>query len=435
MLEKDYQSVIGRPIPYRKFGFSHSHDFFRSLKDVLQVAYRNNHLLLFGIADESTEHILKMVQKQKKPKFYNSLNSTSQKAAPKKRLNSTVFHPSALTRSGIVKVLKKYPKGFSILKLADYYLEVNGTKLDVKSSKELPSFILQMPDIAQLDYGKKEKSGNNLYVFPSKTLSGYQKLLENKLGSLSTSSCFTVAAVSTTTAVAASSSNTVQSWIDSLSCNATCSTTCSTVTSASSMSYKRYKAATLKASSSCASSSGNSYKALSDQKTCDGTVIQRFQKLSSETSSGVSSQASVSEVSLTASSSKIDSFILQKSIAVNSKTSATSDLDNLSVFEDETPPASSLLKQEIINLLHECRSEIRSIKLPSLYKNKYGKELDLHKHGYYSIIELMATMTDKVSMCRLSRTGDWLLKIRSSKLEKSKGEVTILVNLFMYLYQ
>ena len=410
MLEKDYAAVMGQPLPYRKFGFLNPDDFFRSLTDILHVTFQHNQILLFGIADKSTEHIMKMVRKQKKPKFYNSITSTQQQpTSSKKKFQSSLNYPTAHTREGVMKVLNKHANGFSILKLQQLYHEVNGTKLDVKKVDEIPALLLNMKDIAKLDYGKREKSGNNLYVFPSATLVSYQKSLKKKVGSTDTQLARlgdppALGGVSKVAATTCTISTTVQSWVNSVSsCSVEVSSCTNTMASTLSHCKGPHEA---KPCSILPETSSNPRQS-------------RFHKLSSTTSSGIMSQTS-SSTSGTYSetdTSQCKSIINKKSSGIKND----SELNAIVEFEDTTPPASSMLKQEIIELLRDCKTEIRSIKVPSLYKKKYGKVLDLHKHGYYSIVELISTMTAQISMCRLTRTGDWLFKLRSAKSDKGSG--------------
>ena len=417
MLEKDYSAVIGCHLPYEKFGFNNSVDFLRSLSDILRVSSRNGQIIFYGIADKSTEHILSMVRKQKKTKLYNSITSSQQAAPVKKKLSSTVGYPSAFTRSGVLNVLREYPDGFSITKLHEYYEKINGAKLDLRSTADLPAFVMSMPDIAMLDYGKREKSGNNLYVFPSKSLFGYQKSFEKNIHGLpprlKLSSKFHKEQTPVTTASNKSSS--VQSWVNSVSSrNVVTTTAACTSTTTSTYSKPNFFSQIL-----------HKNKEQDETKPCtSNSVLQKLNgrrpmhKLSSTTSSGIMSQISSSEKSETCSETE------KSAKAVDSvKTEVDNDdFDASLVFDEATPSASGLLQQEIVNLLKDCKTEVRSIKMASLYKKKYGKELCLHKHGYYSIIELIATMTDQISMCRLTRTGEWLIKLRNVKSEKSSGK-------------
>jgi len=414
MLEKDYVAVVGQPLPFRKFGYFNACDFLRSLTDILRVTIQHNQTILLGIADKSTEHIMKLVKKQKKPKFYNSITSTQpQPTSSKKKFQSSSNLPSALTRAGMLKVLNGYPDGFSIMKLHDYYRELNGTKLDIKRTDEIPAFILSMSDIAKLEYGKREKSGNNLYIYPSKTLCGYQKFRNQnfrsndqlpKLSHPPGLSSFSKATTCTT-------NTTVQSWVNSVN---SCHTVVVTSTSSSTAS-----------TSGLTHSNGVNNKnqtALNSLLNFSCSRPPRLQKLSSATSSGIMSQTS---------SSTSGTYSESDPSPTKSVIEAKSSHTRYQKIEGAIPSETTLLKQEIVELLQHCTTEIRSIKLPSMYKKKYGKELNYQDHGYFSIVELISTMTDKINMCRLNRTGDWLLKLRRAKSEKSSG---MLVFGFLFIF-
>lgn len=397
LLQKDYLSVIGQPVPFQKFGFSNCTDFFRSLKDILQVTCRRNEVLLFGIADESTKHILKMVQRQKKPKFYSCVSSTTESVSKKKFTNYSQY-PSAFTRSCMVKVLNKYLDGFSITKLHEYYNEINGTSLDIKGVQTIPSFILSMPDIALLDYGKKERNGNNLYIFPSKSLT--------KLNKNNSSSSATVHPPQTNSLLNlpnASNVNNTRSWVSSLP-------SCSSSSSNSSRTIKKNLIKIKESRTLRETNPGRTVNSISN--------LPKLQKAISPTPGGF----------LTTHEKRLSSSSLEASVSSNKNVSnlpknLNTPNDDILGFDDDTPPACEIIKQEIVALLREHRSEIRSVKLPSLYKQKYGKELNLHNLGYYSIIELVATMTNQISMCRVSRTGDWLLKLRNFLSDRDNGKI------------
>ena len=389
MLEKDYLTVTSKPIPCTKFGFSNCLDFFRSLNDTLTVTIKHNQIVLLGIADQSTEHILKMVQKQKKAKFYTSVNVSTQ-SIQKKKFTNYCKYPTALTRSGIVKVLRKYPNGFSITKLHDYYKEINGTTLDVNGIQTIPSFIRYMPDIALLDYGKKEKNGNNLYIFPSKTLVNIpthsSRTLSPKLASNTPSS-----------------NNCGNSSITPSSSSVSKNNISSDVTNQS----KKNNSKTLGETNP-----GRPGKTVGE--------LPETAQLDLSSNKGVESNFNSNKQSTSKSSTELFNLSCRENTNF-SKISVKAD-DDLSEFDESTPPSSVLLKQEIISLLKEHNTEIRSIKLPNLYKKKYKKDLNLHNHGYYSIIELISTMTDKISMCRVNRTGDWILKLRDLLPDRNTGK-------------
>lgn len=58
---KDWQLLLGYPVPFRKMGFPTLEDFLRSIPDVVELSWRGGELMLQAIATESTAHIARMV--------------------------------------------------------------------------------------------------------------------------------------------------------------------------------------------------------------------------------------------------------------------------------------------------------------------------------------------------------------------------------------
>eukprot|EP00092_Neocalanus_flemingeri_P036174 GFUD01039385.1.p1 GENE.GFUD01039385.1~~GFUD01039385.1.p1 ORF type:complete len:862 (+),score=224.23 GFUD01039385.1:55-2640(+) len=64
-LNKDYSELMGEGIPFRQLQFQSMESFLRSIPDVCSVEWRGGELVVAGVADESTQHIVKMVRLQK----------------------------------------------------------------------------------------------------------------------------------------------------------------------------------------------------------------------------------------------------------------------------------------------------------------------------------------------------------------------------------
>uniref|UniRef100_H2YLA8 HTH OST-type domain-containing protein n=1 Tax=Ciona savignyi TaxID=51511 RepID=H2YLA8_CIOSA len=184
-LEKDYKQITGNHLPYQKFHFTTNLEFLRSLNDVLHFHYDGYRVTVYGIADASTKHIMAMVQKQKKPRSYNSLRDTTpakkvvHKSPPKK---STGIYVPAFIRNGIYKVVKAFPNGFSLTFFPHLYTKVNGVTLgsNVDGFATLKDLVLAVPDVARLEFGRSNSKGENLYVYPSKVLRELKNSKENK---------------------------------------------------------------------------------------------------------------------------------------------------------------------------------------------------------------------------------------------------------------
>lgn len=69
-VENDYRDMIDKNgIPIRKMGYPTVEAFYRDIPDVVLMRYSGNQLNLLGVSDEKTDHIARMIGRQKnKPK-------------------------------------------------------------------------------------------------------------------------------------------------------------------------------------------------------------------------------------------------------------------------------------------------------------------------------------------------------------------------------
>jgi len=64
-LNMDYSELMGEGIPFRQLQFQSMETFLRSIPDICTVQWRGGELVVAGVADENTQHIVKMVSLQK----------------------------------------------------------------------------------------------------------------------------------------------------------------------------------------------------------------------------------------------------------------------------------------------------------------------------------------------------------------------------------
>jgi len=68
-IQREYQTIVGEPIPFKKLGFPTLEGFLRSLKDVVQVSRgAGNELVVTAVSDQPTAHIASLVKRQKSNK-------------------------------------------------------------------------------------------------------------------------------------------------------------------------------------------------------------------------------------------------------------------------------------------------------------------------------------------------------------------------------
>uniref|UniRef100_H2XL66 Tudor domain-containing protein n=2 Tax=Ciona intestinalis TaxID=7719 RepID=H2XL66_CIOIN len=313
--------MAGEVLPYKKFHFMTSRDFLKSLRDTLVFVYDGPHVIIHGIADDKTEHIKKMITKQRKPKTYNSLEGQLEpKRSPRIKKAPTLYVP-AFIRNNLFKVIKTFPNGFSISILPEIYSKVNGAKLHINGHgfENHRDLLLAMPDIVRLEFGRTNRAGQNLYVYPAKYL--------------------------TQTKVHGDKNN------------------------------------------------------IAENKDCLEKEVTTEKKKEDK---------AIEEKSLNKETEKI---VKNHLAAKKVNTGPKQEVNN--IFKQEYSPACQILQRELLQLLSGRPNGTWSLNISSLYEQKYNKPLELKNYGYFSIIEFMSTLGNKVSMYRPLPSGDWFFNIRS----------------------
>lgn len=80
----------------------------------------------------------------------------------------------AYVQRNIYNLLLQYSEGISLSDFHNLYKEVNGVPIDTDKmgfENPVPIFLL-IPDIARLEFGRMDRQGNNIYLFPRKTKDG-----------------------------------------------------------------------------------------------------------------------------------------------------------------------------------------------------------------------------------------------------------------------
>ena len=73
-LYSDYEHIVGETLPYKSFGYNTFMEYITSMPDVVEVRFSKDcSTVLYGVADSSTQHIARMVSKQRsKPPVRNN---------------------------------------------------------------------------------------------------------------------------------------------------------------------------------------------------------------------------------------------------------------------------------------------------------------------------------------------------------------------------
>ncbi|KAF8767377.1 Tudor domain-containing protein 5 [Argiope bruennichi] len=156
---KTYRALLGSRLPTRELGYTTDIELIESMPDVVCMRKdRNGSYVLTAIADETTEHIQKLVQKQKKNKkkqnnkqihiASSSVRSyvSSSNSVPKNR----PFVPAKL-RSEIFQILKKHPDGIGYTALILDYNKtfskpINLEWLSSNPSERFRKLVLAVPE-------------------------------------------------------------------------------------------------------------------------------------------------------------------------------------------------------------------------------------------------------------------------------------------------
>ncbi|PIK36455.1 hypothetical protein BSL78_26713 [Apostichopus japonicus] len=104
-MERDYAEVICEPIPALQLGFNSAQDLLLDMPDVARPQWERGNLVLFGVADNTTKHIQRMVSRQRKDK---AKYRRKEQLAPA----VTASVPASL-QSQVKTILKKHPAGIS----------------------------------------------------------------------------------------------------------------------------------------------------------------------------------------------------------------------------------------------------------------------------------------------------------------------------------
>lgn len=110
-LLSDYEQIVGESLPYKDLGYHSLMEFVHSIPDVVRVSRMRdtNRTILYGVADDSTKHIAKMVSKQRSVKRYASHLPNSYHPASR----STPQVPHTF-RIQLKTLMLSYPNGLCI---------------------------------------------------------------------------------------------------------------------------------------------------------------------------------------------------------------------------------------------------------------------------------------------------------------------------------
>ena len=105
----DYRVVIGEDIPYQELGYRSLMAFMYDIPDVVTVKLtRDNRTMLYAIADEKTQHISRMVSRQKTSRSAGSVVVQPPRRKPPPRRIPDTFSVQ------LKQLFLSYPNGVSL---------------------------------------------------------------------------------------------------------------------------------------------------------------------------------------------------------------------------------------------------------------------------------------------------------------------------------
>ncbi|XP_021340324.1 tudor domain-containing protein 5-like, partial [Mizuhopecten yessoensis] len=190
-LKRDYHDFMGDPIPFRELGYTTLEDLLKDMPDALRVSWKNGVMCLEPVAQEASVHIQKLVSKQKvnnknkwatlrnggpstrsrgppQPRSFRSYNSNRHQLSHAPPRNTRPNRPnpvSAYIRKQISELLKSYPNGLPLTHFDTAFsrrfgVPLSPSGLGFDSMKDL---LDSLPDIAKL----KEFQGGEWRVAPA----------------------------------------------------------------------------------------------------------------------------------------------------------------------------------------------------------------------------------------------------------------------------
>ena len=114
-LQDDYLKIIGEPLPYRQLGFSSFMAFLESVPEVVRISGPKHACMLYGLPNEPTKHIAKMVQNQRFPS----------KGRGKPRQNATVTKQTPAVpidfEVNLARLFLAFPDGVAVSDFVEAY--------------------------------------------------------------------------------------------------------------------------------------------------------------------------------------------------------------------------------------------------------------------------------------------------------------------------
>ena len=155
-LLKDYKGAFGEEIPLKDFGYRNVLEMANDMPDVVRVLQQG--ALLRGVADESTQHIAKMVARQKNT-GYHQMKTEQPVRRTTTATPSVPFHIQGCLR----QLMYSYPNGLPIEQFEEAYARRFGYYLSFRRLKfnSLQELINYLPDVLKI---QRDANGRTMVV-------------------------------------------------------------------------------------------------------------------------------------------------------------------------------------------------------------------------------------------------------------------------------
>lgn len=188
-LHRDFLSFVGSHLPYKQFGYSTLDAYLHSKPHIVRRCVENGQVIYRAVADDTTQHIAKMVAKQKtkKPKsrqvwaqpsprphnsssmgmfgvpYFSPAADSSAKRLSREASRAKVPYE---TQRRVSAVLQSYPSGIFSDNFVQLYRNLNRTDLSPKhlGFNSLREMLQEVPEIARME---RTKTGAGFMILPA----------------------------------------------------------------------------------------------------------------------------------------------------------------------------------------------------------------------------------------------------------------------------
>ena len=129
-LTKDYEAMIGNPIPVQELGYPSLFELLKCMPDAVAMhKSRGGTLMLSGVASDSCVHVAQLISRQKTTKSYTAMKSGMRATTSIKRVppgptvpprSKTPLVPENV-KLKLNQLLISYPNGLPLLKFQEAY--------------------------------------------------------------------------------------------------------------------------------------------------------------------------------------------------------------------------------------------------------------------------------------------------------------------------